>query len=57
MFSDTLPEFANHHNEKIAFINIDSDLYSSAKTILTVLNERIVNGTILYFDEITGWGI
>ncbi|MFD0716348.1 TylF/MycF/NovP-related O-methyltransferase [Paenibacillus sp. GCM10027626] len=55
-FQDTLPTFKFDHPENIAFINIDSDLYSSAKTILNELNGQIVPGTILYFDEITGWG-
>ena len=55
-FKDTLPTFISNHAEDIAFINIDSDLYSAAKTILTSLNEQIVPGTIIYFDEITGWG-
>jgi hypothetical protein len=43
-FSDTLPLFANNELDKVAFINIDSDLYSSARTVLTVLNKQIVNG-------------
>ena len=30
---------------------IDSDLYSSAKTILEALTDRIVQGTIIVFDE------
>jgi predicted O-methyltransferase YrrM len=55
-FTDTLPAFKQQHDNPIAFINIDSDLYSSAQTILTELNAQIVPGTIIYFDEITGWG-
>jgi hypothetical protein len=55
-FNDTLPRFVNEHSEVVSFINIDSDLYSSAKTILTELNNKIIPGTIIYFDEITGWG-
>jgi hypothetical protein len=45
-FSDTLPIFMKKNYDNVAFINIDSDLYSSAKTILTVLNEQIVEGVI-----------
>jgi hypothetical protein len=55
-FAETLPPFATDNSENVAFVNIDSDLYSAAKTILTTLNRQIVSGTILYFDEITGWG-
>jgi hypothetical protein len=40
----------------IGLIHIDSDLYSSARTILFGLNERIVPGTVLVFDELyLGW--
>ena len=55
-YADSLPRFISEHSDSIAFINIDSDIYSSAKTILTTLNRQIIPGTILYFDEITGWG-
>ncbi len=55
-FNNTLPLFKREYPRNIAFINIDSDLYSSAKTILTNLNEQIVPGTILYFDELAAWG-
>lgn len=51
-FEDTLPQFLNDHKENSAFINIDSDLYSSAKTVLTLLQERIIPGTVICFDEI-----
>jgi len=37
--------------EKAAFLHIDSDLYSSAKTILHWLDERIVENTVILFDE------
>src|SRR5215813_8715598 len=55
-FEDTLPAFIMNRCEDVAFVNIDSDIYSSARTVLRNLNNRIVQGTILYFDEITGWG-
>jgi hypothetical protein len=51
-FEDSLPSFLEEHKENAAFINIDSDLYSSAKTVLTLLKDRIVKGTIICFDEI-----
>jgi hypothetical protein len=50
-FEDTIPEWKNKYPAKISFLHIDSDLYSSAKTVLTELNERIVSGTILVFDD------
>jgi len=49
LFKDTLPEFATLKD--IAFIHIDCDLYSSTKTIFKYMNDEIVPGTILLFDE------
>lgn len=53
-FKDTIPEWKNTYKAKISFIHIDSDLYSSAVTILTELNRQIVPGTILVFDDMYG---
>jgi hypothetical protein len=50
-FNDTIPKFLKNHNGKIAFLHIDSDLYSSAKTILTLLKPRFIQGTVIQFDE------
>lgn len=54
-FDDTLPEFLKKTDEKIAFLHIDSDLYSSCKTIFTLLEDRIVDGTIICFDDFMEW--
>lgn len=51
-FENTLPEFLKKHTDNIAFINIDSDLYTSCVTILNNLKPRIVEGTIICFDEL-----
>lgn len=50
-FNDTLPDFLENHKENISFLHVDSDLYSSAKTILELLSDRIVPGTVIVFDE------
>ncbi len=50
-FNETLPRFVKDHSEKCAFIHVDSDLYSSAKTIFAELKNQIVPGTIIAFDE------
>jgi len=55
-FDDILSPFIIENPGEVSFVNIDSDTYSAAKTILTALDAQIVSGTILYFDEITGWG-
>jgi hypothetical protein len=52
-FNETLPLFCKEHaTEKISFVHIDSDLYSSAKTIFNNLKEMIRPGTIIMFDEL-----
>jgi len=51
LFENTLPEFIKENPGNVSFIHIDSDLYSSAKTVLFSLHEKIVKGTIIVFDE------
>ena len=41
----------NEHPQDIAFVHIDSDLYSSAKTVLSNLAPCIKPGTIIVFNE------
>ncbi|MGE5547172.1 MAG: class I SAM-dependent methyltransferase [Solirubrobacterales bacterium] len=53
-FEDTLPPFLAAHPGPVRLVNIDSDVYSSARTVLTALKERIRPGTILVFDEFIG---
>ena len=51
-FDTTLPEFAaQHQGEKIAFMHVDCDLYSSTKTIFAALGHMIQAGTVILFDE------
>jgi hypothetical protein len=52
-FDNTLPNFLKNLSEKevVAFLHIDSDLYSSAKTIFDQLSSRITSGTVILFDE------
>jgi len=50
-FEDTLPEFVEEHTEPLALLHVDGDLYSSAKTVLTLMQKQIVSGTVIIFDE------
>ena len=52
MFQDTLPEFLTTHTDRVAFAHLDCDLYSSAKCVLTSIQERLAIGTVLVFDEL-----
>ena len=54
-FADTIPEFLRGNREPIGFVNIDCDIYSSTKTVLFGLGERLQPGTILYFDELINY--
>lgn len=53
-FEDTLPAFLAEHPGPVRFANIDSDIYSSARTVLSGLAGRIRPGTVLVFDEFIG---
>lgn len=51
-FEDTIPQYLeDNKNEIISVLHVDCDLYSSTKTVLYSLNELIVPGTIICFDE------
>jgi len=51
-FEDTLPKFAESITEdKVSFIHIDCDLYSSTKTVFDNLKHLIKSGTVIMFDE------
>ncbi len=50
-FSDTIGPYKEKNSNPIAMIHLDADLYSSTITVLEELNDQIVPGTILLFDE------
>ena len=57
-FNKTLPAFLAEHSDAAAYLHIDSDLYSSAKTVLDLFAARIRPGTMIIFDEFfnyPGW--
>jgi hypothetical protein len=49
-FNKTLPDYLKIA-KNIAFLHMDADLYSSTKEVLFSLNEFIVPGTVIVFDE------
>ncbi len=53
-FQDTLPAFLQTHPGPVRLVNIDSDIYASARTVLNALKDRIRPGTVLVFDEFIG---
>jgi hypothetical protein len=57
-FDETLPAFLDSHPGPVDFVHVDSDLYSSAVTILEHVGPRLVPGAVLMFDEFfnyAGW--
>lgn len=51
LFDETLPHYLTAHPDPVALLHIDCDLYSSASTVLSALEDRIVSGTKIIFDE------
>ncbi len=54
-FADTIPLFLDKYPEPVSFLHVDCDLYSSAKTVLSLLVDRIIPGTVIKFDEFWGF--
>jgi predicted O-methyltransferase YrrM len=52
LFNETLPGFLGHYPEKIAFLHLDADLYSSTAYVLEQLEDRLVPGSFVIFDEL-----
>lgn len=58
LFDDTLPGFLDAHPGPVDFVHIDSDLYSSARTVLDLVGPRLRPGGVIVFDEFfnyPGW--
>jgi hypothetical protein len=54
-FNETLEPFAEEHTDKVSYLHLDADIYSSTKYVLDTLNDRIVPGTIIRLDELVCW--
>jgi hypothetical protein len=54
-FQDSIPPWKDLHPGIISFLHVDCDLYSSTRDVLTLLNDRIVPGTVIVFDEMYPW--
>ncbi|MDA1237354.1 MAG: hypothetical protein O3A15_00215 [Proteobacteria bacterium] len=57
LFEETLNPFLCSVKEKVSFLHIDSDLYSSAKYILNALTKtgRLEKNCIIVFDELVNF--
>uniref|UniRef100_A0A6C0E1S9 Methyltransferase n=1 Tax=viral metagenome TaxID=1070528 RepID=A0A6C0E1S9_9ZZZZ len=54
-FDQVLPSFIKYHNNKISFIHIDCDLYSSTKYILNTLKHHLEDDCVVVFDELVNY--
>ncbi len=54
-FEDTLAGFVAQLTEPIALLHVDCDLYSSTRTVLSVLGPRLSRGSLLIFDDFLGY--
>jgi hypothetical protein len=54
-FNQSIGPWMNNNPGGVAFLHIDCDLYSSTLDILNLLNDRIVPGTVIVFDEMYPW--
>ena len=51
LFENTLPRFREQMPDNISFCHIDCDLYSSTKTILETVGDKLTTGSYVLFDE------
>lgn len=51
LFEDTLPGYLARETENVALLHLDADLYTSTRTVLEVVGPRLVEGSVVLFDE------
>jgi Macrocin-O-methyltransferase (TylF) len=56
LFQDTVPWWSKSTPGDIAFIHLDADLYSSTAYVFEQLENRLVEGSIILFDELYAFG-
>ncbi len=54
-FEQTLPSFVAAQKDPLALLHVDCDLHSSTVTVLTELAPLIEAGTVIVFDDYTGF--
>ena len=60
LIQNTLQKFLLENKEVINFVHIDTDIYESAKTILSSIKPRLSKNSIIVFDELynfPGWNV
>lgn len=50
-FDQSIPPFLEAHDDRVAFMHVDCDLYSSARCVFDLVGPRLQPGTVILFDE------
>ena len=56
--SSAKSRFLAEHAGPVSFLHVDCDLYASTRTVLELVGPRLVEGTVIAFDEyynFSGW--
>jgi len=54
-FNESLPAFLEKEKGPVSLVHVDSDLYSSALTVLNLVGPRLRPGSIIIFDELVNY--
>ena len=54
-FEHSLPDFLARHQGAVSLVHIDCDLYSSTRTVLSLLAGRLTVGSVIVFDDFLGF--
>lgn len=54
-YEQTLQPWLDAHPSPVRFVHVDCDLYSSTRTILHSLTDRLAPGAVILFDELSDW--
>ena len=52
LVQNTVKPFLDEHDGPIAFAHMDLDIYSATRSVFLDIQDRLVNGTIIAFDEL-----
>lgn len=55
LFSETIPGWLAANSGPVQFLHIDCDLYSGARDVLFGMNDRLMPGSVIVFDELVDW--
>lgn len=54
-FEQSLPPFLDAHPGPVRLLHIDCDIYSSTRSVLDALGDRLQPGSVLVFDDLLGY--